>query len=273
MGCVSAKTTPLTATLLCNLGPARLKVLQFLLSHGADPNGPRDSRTAVMVAAHNHDVEALVILLAAGGDVNLRNRNGRNKAALHYCVDNFVNFSEAQRVAYEQTAYLLDQAGADVNQASDDGTPLSRSVEFRVHRMVKYLLFANCALEVEPLRDDTRTPLRIAIEKRDMYCVDLLLTAGSRVDKVCLTKARRADPTGRMSDKLSQHRLRSLRDQCVTAVKRRLRQFGHSGVFRFAAAVDTLPIPEIIRGLLMPLEMQMYLDSLGCEQDRSWNMS
>lgn len=273
MGCVSAKTTPLTATLLCNLGPTRLKILQFLLSHGADPNGPRDSRTAVMVASHNHDVEALVILLAAGGDVNLRNLNCRKKAALHYCVDNFFNFSEAQRIAYEQTAFLLDQAGADVNQASDDGTPLSRSVEFRVYRMVKYLLFANCAIEVEPLYDHTRTPLRIAIDKGDSCSVDLLLAAGCRVDKVCLIKARRVDPTGRMVDKLSQHRLRSLRDQCVIAVKQRLRQFGHSGVFRFAAAVNSLPIPEIIRGLLMPLEMQLYLDSLGCEQDESWNTS
>lgn len=303
MGCVSTSATPLTGTLLCNLGPSRLKMVEFLLSRGADPNSPGKTWTPVMVAAHNHDAGALILLLAAGGDVNLANTENRNKTAIHYCVDNFFNFGSARRVAYEQTAFLLDQAGADLDKVSDDGTPLYRSVQFRVYRMMKYLLFANCSLEPqefeegpEPLSRRHRTPLRMAVLKGDSYAVDLLLAAGCRVDSESLNVARSAiedqqqqqstgpggpgpgpgpppTPPDAASEtaeeivaKLAQHQLRSLRDDSVIAIKRRLRRGGHSGAFRFAAAVDSLPVPEIVKDLLLPLEVQVYLDSLGVEQ-------
>ena len=113
-------------------------ILILLLSAGADPNAQNEKdSTALIVAAHFHYKEGVMVLLNAGANVNIQNKFGIT--ALHEAAkDGFLAISE-----------LLLASGAQASLTDNDGiTPLDYALDNN-HHDVCQLLLAN--IEFNPL--------------------------------------------------------------------------------------------------------------------------
>lgn len=133
-------------------------LIACLLQKGASPDSVgEDGETPLFVAARRNDPAVVYLLLRAGADILVRNRQG--ESVLHHANDCNVP--------------LLVEAGALVNAQDARGrTPLHVAVELQDPEIVAALLKAGAARD---LRDaDGCTPLQRAEELGDEECVALL---------------------------------------------------------------------------------------------------
>ena len=116
------------------------------------------------VAARNGNIEAVKQHLAAGADVNAKNRSGWTP--LHQAVWG----------GHKEIAELLIANGADVNTTTDGGrwTPLHESA--RSNRKVIAKLLINKGADVNAKGEDGETPLDLAIQYKHPKTADLLRT-------------------------------------------------------------------------------------------------
>ncbi|UKZ71720.1 uncharacterized protein TrAtP1_012668 [Trichoderma atroviride] len=95
-------------------GQDGLEMLELLIDHGADINGPNAREVLFSAATRKDNTRHLEFLLAKGADINMRGTGDHAKTALHQAASwgNWDNFD------------LLLQRGADINIGGKDGFPL-----------------------------------------------------------------------------------------------------------------------------------------------------
>ena len=156
----------------------RLRVIEALLTHGADVNGrntmeePRwggaryrrhmTGATAFMLAAKSADVEVMRLLLKHGADPTINTEDNITPlmaAAGISWASNQDRASEAQ--VLEAVTLLVEELDADVNVASDVGETAMHAAAYRgANSVVRYLFDRGAELDV--VARDGRTPLRVA---------------------------------------------------------------------------------------------------------------
>ncbi len=132
--------------------------LKELLDSGADPNIRGTTEwTPLLSAVVVGNLEAIKVLLAAGGDVNAKNVYG--SIPLHHST-------------YD-VALLLLESGADVNAVSKKGwTPLHSAAFFGRTKTVQLLLDRGAKHDVQ--NSDGHTPLQLAQQKKKKEVISLL---------------------------------------------------------------------------------------------------
>lgn len=109
-------------------------------------------------AAARHDPALVRTLLAAGADVNARNRRGAQP--LHYAVDAMPGSRCWDPVAQRETVALLLAARADPNAIDKNGTsPLHRAVRNRCAAAVEELLAGGADPQLKNGRGSTAIDL------------------------------------------------------------------------------------------------------------------
>jgi ankyrin repeat protein len=156
----------------------RLRVIKSLLKHGADVNarntdmeprwsGARYRRrlvgaTAFLFAAKAADVEVMRLLLENGADPKINtyaNITPLQAVAGIAWASNQDRASEAQ--VLEAAKLLVEETGADVNEANDTGETAMHGAAYRgANSVVQYLFDKGAKLDVQAL--DGRTPLKVA---------------------------------------------------------------------------------------------------------------
>ena len=156
----------------------RLRVIDALLTHGADVNGrntmeePRWSgaryrrhmtgATAFMLAAKAADVEVMHLLLDRGADPTINTEDNITSlmaAAGIAWASNQDRASEKQ--VLEAVTLLVEDLGADVNVVSDVGETAMHAAAYRgANSVVQYLFDKGARLDI--VAKDGRTPLRVA---------------------------------------------------------------------------------------------------------------
>jgi ankyrin repeat protein len=132
------------------------EIVEFLLNHGADPNGPipRLNSPPLPLAAEG-DGEIARLLIEHGA--NVKGRNQRMRTALHL-------------TGSAELAQLLIAKGADINVKDESGwTPLMCCAE-RAQGAVAKVLIAKGA-DIAPKDREGRTALRIALWTRGGHAV------------------------------------------------------------------------------------------------------
>src|SRR5262245_33090850 len=125
-GCRAHPGTPLTTAASQNDADG----LRRLLAAGMTPDEGGDVWTGLIWAARENAVAAMTVLLDAGADVNMRDRNNRWTPLLH----------AIHRQNTEAALLLLDR-GADPNLPSPDGvTPLIMAADSPRPIIVRALL-------------------------------------------------------------------------------------------------------------------------------------
>jgi hypothetical protein len=141
----------------------KLSTVQLLLRLGAtvDLKGT-DRETALFVATHNNNVDAVKALLAAGANVN--EENGKeNETAIH-C---------AARYGYNELLGLFLKHGANINpRTSRMETPLFLAAKNGKHDTVYQLLINNANRNLA--NEDGKNPLYIASESQHKHVVIVL---------------------------------------------------------------------------------------------------
>ena len=146
------------------------KGLKKLILEGADVNITTYSGyTALMHAASSGHVQCLDLLVRAGADLNLSTNHGTT--ALLEAVMN--DFGECVQV--------LIKAGADVN-ARDGQRALCHAITNGNVRCLNMMIKAGADVNV-PIKE-YKTPLMVALEKKQSDCATLLIEAGA--DTECL---------------------------------------------------------------------------------------
>ena len=156
----------------------RVRVIESLLTHGADVNGrntmeePRwggaryrrhmTGATAFMLAAKAADVEVMRLLLDHGADPTIGTEDNITPlmaAAGISWASNQDRASEAQ--VLEAVTLLVEGLGADVNAVSDVAETAMHAAAYRgANSVVQYLFDRGAELDV--VARDGRTPLRVA---------------------------------------------------------------------------------------------------------------
>ena len=156
----------------------RVRVIESLLTHGADVNGrntmeePRwggaryrrhmTGATAFMLAAKAADVEVMRLLLDHGADATIGTEDNITTlmaAAGISWASNQDRASAAQ--VLEAVTLLVEELGADVNAVSDVGETAMHAAAYRgANSVVQYLFDRGAELDV--VARDGRTPLRVA---------------------------------------------------------------------------------------------------------------
>jgi ankyrin repeat protein len=132
---------------------ARLDALLSARPTAIDEYGP-DGWTALALAAHFNQGDAVRLLLKHGADLIVRSRNSNGNTPLHAAL--------AGRSP--ETARLLLAAGADVNAADAAGwTPLHLAVDSGSTELVQLILGERPF--VDPENGDGLTPLALARKK------------------------------------------------------------------------------------------------------------
>ena len=144
------------------------KVKSLIAAHPGALKGKDDSyRTPLLIAAALGKAEIVRLLLAAGADVSVRDKN--NVMALGW----------AAITDSTETTRALIEAGADVNAQDEAGfTPLATAVEHHRTAQVLALLEHRPKLEL-PIKDGNR-PLLLAAGYGYADLVEILLKAGAR---------------------------------------------------------------------------------------------
>ena len=156
----------------------RVRVIESLLTHGADVNGrismeePRWSgaryrrhlagATALLLAAKSADVEVMRLLLSYGADSTINTEENITPlmaAAGIAWASNQDRASESQ--VLEAVKLLVEEQGADVNDVSDLGETAMHAAAYRgANSVVQYLFDKGAKLDV--IAKDGRTPLIVA---------------------------------------------------------------------------------------------------------------
>jgi cytohesin len=157
-------------------GRGNIKVINYLLAQGADPNAAdRAGNTALYSAAANdHGLSTAEALLRHGANPNARSRGGMT--ALHQA---------ASQGAIKMMELLLANR-ADVNAASNSGyMPLHGAVSYGnmdTKKLKVEILLKSGANVNAKTSSDGETPLHKAISRGDIEIVKLLLNYGADVN-------------------------------------------------------------------------------------------
>ena len=140
----------------------QLKVVSFLLGHGADINGGIPSIYLAVGAGNRAMVD---LLITRGADVNRDGEYGRT--ALYRAV----------LEGYQSITELLLEHHAEVNASDirDGSTPLHMAVYYGRSKFVSLLLAAGARVNLE--NKEGRTPLSLAVENGSLEVVKALLAA------------------------------------------------------------------------------------------------
>ena len=140
----------------------QLKVVSFLLGHGADINGGIPPIYLAVGAGNRAMVD---LLITRGADVNRDGEYGRT--ALYRAV----------LEGYQSITELLLEHHAEVNASDirDGSTPLHMAVYYGRSKFVSLLLAAGARVNLE--NKEYRTPLSLAVENGSLEIVKTLLSA------------------------------------------------------------------------------------------------
>lgn len=173
-----AKLDSPSPPLIFSAGRGNIKVTNYLLAQGANPNAAdKNGVTALYSAAgSDYSLSAAEALLRNGANPNVKNMHGRT--ALH----------QAASQGAVKVMELLLANRADVNAATNDGyTPLHGAVSYgnNVARRsaVEVLIKSGANVNARTSRDG-ETPFHKAISRGDIEIVKLLLDYGADVNAV-----------------------------------------------------------------------------------------
>ena len=166
---VCACSTPLTVAIV-NDDPA---AVEHAIAEGADPNEPslRGQRPLELAALHSSS-RAAAALVAHGADPNAG-------AGDETALDRVVN-----RRGDVRMIALLFQLGADPNLLDENGwTPLVRAVVAGRPDLLEALLEGGADPNVWLTPGLESTVLHVAIQKKQLRCMVLLIRAGAETDR------------------------------------------------------------------------------------------
>lgn len=153
------ETDPTLANAQLRRGASRSAATDFFLTDIDHHLYAGDS--ALHVAAAGHRPELVRMLVAAGAEVNARNRRGAQP--LHYAADGLLGGEHWNPAGQAVTIGCLVEAGADPNAVDLSGvTPLHRAVRTRCVAAVRALLDAGAEPE-RPNRSGS-TPMKLATQ-------------------------------------------------------------------------------------------------------------
>ena len=156
----------------------RLRVIESLLSYGADVNGrnsmeePRWSgaryrrhmtgATAFMLAAKSADVEVMRLLLKYGANPRINTEDNITPLMAAAGISWASNQDRAsEKQVLEAVRLLVEELDADINFVSDVGETAMHAAAYRgANNVVQYLFDKGAELDV--VAKDGRTPLRVA---------------------------------------------------------------------------------------------------------------
>ncbi len=146
----------------CNRG--RIKIVQLLLSRGADVNlAGNQGRTPMMRAAgHAETLDILRILIKKNADIQAVDDHGIS------VFDNAVLGVVSRQTSMESFMFLVDQ-GLDVNKSTQKGetagyTALMTATRSNHIELAKYLIYKGANINAKAAKGDT--PLSIATEEK-----------------------------------------------------------------------------------------------------------
>ena len=147
-----------------------LKLIQWLIGHGADPNtGDEREETPLFPASRNGNLNATQVLLDAGAEVN--RRNWQKMTPLHGASEN----------GHDDVTELLLKGGADVDAKHVyDWTPLHLASWTGKRKVAEVLL--NWGADKNAKNDANWTPLHMASQQGHSRVVNLLLDSGAEVN-------------------------------------------------------------------------------------------
>jgi ankyrin repeat protein len=159
--------------------------VRLLVDAGADLEAQetRGGKTALMVAARSDSATMVALLLDSGTDVGARSASN-GMTALHFALQSRRDSDpDDSRGAAVAVITELLAAGADVNQAADDGwTPLMSAVANGETDRVRLMLDSGAGLQ--DFDHKGRTALALAAENGNGTLVDLLIVRGAAQDLV-----------------------------------------------------------------------------------------
>ena len=175
--------------------------VKALIVSGADVNSRSDlSHTPLMYAVYYGHYEVAKILIEAGADVNAAHSTTHtvlyhaleaprlHAEVIQLLLDAVVNMDYTPltwairyRVAPEIVAMLIE-AGADVNERDENGTPaLNTAVRFRRNQLIDILLRSGAEINAAD-ESSGRTALALAVEIKDTETVKQLIEAGANLE-------------------------------------------------------------------------------------------
>lgn len=163
--------------LMSDLG--RDRIVQFLLSRGADVHAKDEyGNTAVHMAA-GHDYKIVVdLLLKHGADIESKDSDG-NTALLH-----------ATKSGYEDMVRLLVERGAEIESKDSNGTTALMIAAGQGREDMVWLLLEQGA-EIESEDSNGYTALMFAVEEGRQETVQILLDGGAKIGDTVLKLAKR----------------------------------------------------------------------------------
>ena len=137
------------------------------LAAGADVNAKDRGWTPLLKAAWHGHKEITELLIAEGADVNAR-------------TGGWLNVTPLRSAANKEIAEMLIANGADVNAKGWKGlTPLHDAASNKSHKETVELLLAKGA-DVNAKTNDGRTPLDVTIQRKRTEIADLLRKHGGK---------------------------------------------------------------------------------------------
>ena len=174
----SQRNTPLFTSVVCE----HETVVEALLEAGADVNHCNERGKTVLIEAARYDKNIVLLLVAAGADVNIKDKN--NNCALHFACFGVSHCSNME---------ILLKAGADVNSKNAEGRSplfcaLYRKYDHNFYEehnpyeeAVNILIKAGADVNADT--PDGRTALLSAAEHGFVKCMKALLEKGADVNK------------------------------------------------------------------------------------------
>lgn len=180
-------------------------IISKMIAKGANVNAKdEEGRTALMYAMQKDSYDIIDILLKAGANPNARDKTGRNVLFFidshtpYYLINNLIKAGASVNARDEnfytpltnyliaghniQILDLLIKSGADVHDTSTGFSVLYWPIKFGQFEIVKYLIANKVSVNGKPM-SMTASPLRVAIESKNIEMIDLLLTHGADINK------------------------------------------------------------------------------------------